>query len=252
LYIDRVTLCSDEISVDSADLPQLLRVGTGHPPVPLPALFQVREVGMDDGLVRLVARDGRQVRATPRQLATFAQLVSERVNPNHQAQVEAEFLDRAVRPADDTTDPALTMPVEDELFGTIVSHPPTGFGQTAEVAVIRSLIPWSELPVDLAFDAMSRDRLVEVLPEVHKVVAGLRELVDRAVDHLWESGGDDERADVDRETFGAAFRLMGVTIYHSADFGLDLDDSGRYFDDGYWPRVNFRADGVATELVVMA
>ncbi|MFD0556485.1 hypothetical protein ACFQ3B_05435 [Stackebrandtia endophytica] len=247
-----MTLRFDEISVAGENPPQTLHVGGGYAPVPLPTRFHVREVGVVEGLVRLVAHDGRRLSATRGQLATWSQLVSEEANPDYATQFEMEFLDRALRPASDTSDAAFTMPVEDDLFGSITPHPPSGFGQTAEIVDIRPLVGWSDSPVDLTFDAMSRDRLVEVLPGVHKVVADLRQLFDRAVDFLWESGSDDDRARLDRKTFRADFQPMGVTIYHSADFGLDLDESNKYFEDGYWPRINFRADGEPVELIVMA
>lgn len=134
----------------------------------------------------------------------------------------------------------------------ITPHPPSGFGQTAEVVDIGSPAPWSDFPVDPTSDAMSRDRLVEVLPGVYKVVADLHRLFNRAVEFLWESGSDDEPASPDRETRRADFQPMGVTIHHRADVGPDLDESNKYFEDGYRPRIDFRADGEPVELVVMA
>ncbi len=41
-------------------------------------------------------------------------------------------------------------------------------------------------------------------------------------------------------------------MYHSGDFGLDLEDStGEYVEDCYWHRVNFRG-ATPVEIVLMA
>ncbi|MFV1358561.1 hypothetical protein [Mycolicibacterium fortuitum] len=122
-------------------------------------------------------------------MTAWSQLVSVTVNPDYDAQFETEFLDRPRRPADDTTDPALTAPVTDEVLGTIVMNRPSGFGETAEVDDIRHLappVPWSDSAVSLTFDAVSRIRLLELLPATRDLIAELAQRWRDAITYLWE------------------------------------------------------------------
>jgi len=216
----------------------------------------VSRLDVVDGLVRLTARDSRVIAATPGQLTVWSQLLPPRTNPEYESQFEAEFLDRAARPADDTTDPELLRPAIDDVFGPIVPHAPTAFGATAEIADIRAAaasVPCVPHPVALEFDSMSRHRIGELLPAVHGLLTELPRLWDRALTYLWEQGTDEQRADADPADFRDAFRLMGVVVYHSGDFGLDLDDAGKEFvEDGYWARVDFHADQAPAGLVMMS
>ncbi|NJP48255.1 hypothetical protein [Actinacidiphila epipremni] len=251
-----MSMRAGDAALSGPEPPQRLVAGAGRPSVPLPRRFAVSRLDVADGLVRLTARDSRVITATPGQLTVWSQLLQEPANPDYEAQFEAEFLDRPARPADDTTDPELLLPAVDAVFGPIVPHAPSAFGTTAEIADIRpavSAVPCVPCEVTLEFDSMSRRRILELLPAVHALLADLPLLWDRALTYLWEQGTDDDRAATGPADFRAAFRLMGVVVYHSGDFGLDLDDAGKEFvEDGYWARINFRADGSPAELVMMA
>jgi len=244
------------LRLSAPDLPQSLLGGPGGATTPVPRRFVVTELTVSGRVVRLVDTAGRTLTATPGQLTVWSRLLSARVNPDFDAQFEAEFLDRPARPADDVDDPAMVTPLDDPVFGPIVVHPPSTFGTSAEIADVRPFAPgapWVDTPAELEFDSVSRARLGQLLPAVHRIVAEAGTVWERAVGFLWNQGSDEDRAGADRAAFATAFQLMGIVVYHSGDFGVDLHDTTKdYIEDGYWPHIGFRADLTPVEFSLMA
>lgn len=237
------------------DLPQTLLID-GRAPVPLPRGFHVAAVEPQGNGVRVDSVDGRSMVATPGQLAVFSRLLSAGVDDEHDSKAEAEFLDRAFRPAPDTLIPELLAPIEDPVFGRLTVQPPSAFGSTIEIEDARPLapaVPATDHGFSFEFGSVSRDRLADLLPPARLMLSNLASIRTRAAEFVWQQGRDEDRAGTTWEAFDAALVLMGVVVYHSGDFGIELHDvTGQYFGDGYWPHIGFFADGTPAEWAVQA
>ncbi|MGN6197738.1 hypothetical protein [Humibacter sp.] len=142
------------------------------------------------------------------------------------------------------------------MFGRLTVQPPSAFGSTIEIedaGPLAPAVPATDHGFSFEFGSVSRDRLANLLPPARLMLSNLPSIRTRPAEFVWQQGRDEDRAGTMWEAFDAALVLMGVVVYHSGDFGIELHDvTGQYFEDGYWPHIGFFADGTPAEWAVHA
>ncbi|MFL6119203.1 hypothetical protein [Actinophytocola sp.] len=210
--------------------------------VELPRSFQVREVARDGGQFVLTSADGRVARGTPEQFTTWTRIVAEGVNPRfdeHLAEILVNTHQIPVRDlagADDTpaTDPALRNVEEISRVG-------------------EAMVTVGDEEVWLTFENAWPEKVVELVPHVRELLAALETLGRTGAEFLLARTTTAQGSDEDRAEFLARMRASSLVVYLSGDFELHYEGvSGTYYLDGYWPSVQFLANGTPVDHAIEA
>jgi hypothetical protein len=245
--------------------------------IPLPDGFRVREVAVDDGRFALTGADGRVVRGTPEQFTARPKLLDPELNPRHRQQVEEVFLMTHLLP---------------ERNREVVPDPPTadvglGAAHVAEIARAGQVaVPLGgDEPVWVRFDCAGPEKVVELLPHARTLLASFERLGREAAAYVWariiedsddDSDGDndgdpgdtaiedadkvgedteddDTEDEIDEDEFLEHMVPTGIAVYLTGDFELHFEGaSGTVYLDGYWPSVQFTADGTPVGVTIEA
>ncbi|MCL2091051.1 MAG: hypothetical protein FWH11_07505 [Micrococcales bacterium] len=237
-----VQVLDGQVAVETVDDHQYVRIastGTADTVRELPDAFRVVAVEQDGDLVVLLAEDGREVRATPGQLALPGTPIPSGLNPDHQAHLAAELFGLATVPALDADDPRLTATLRDHHLGEIVFDPVDG--------VVAYDVPTLVGDIQVRFWAAGHDRVRTLLPLTHELVDQLPQVRDAAVEFLWQWGATGGDTAEGHEQFRTNFGVQALSVYHSGAFAVELSDDQTVFAesflDGYWPAVHFLPDG---------
>lgn len=238
-----VQVLDGQVVIETVDEHQYVRVastGTGTDSLrELPDAFVVVAVEQDGDLVVLQAEDGREVRATPGQLALPGTVIPSHLNPDHQRDLTAELLGLATVPALDADGPHLTATLHDQLLGEIVFDPVAG--------VAAHDVPTPVGDIQIRFWAAGHDRVKTLLPLTHELLQQLPQVRDAAVEFLWQWGATGGDTTEGHEQFLTNFGVQGLSVYHSGAFAVELSDDQTVFAesflDGYWPAVHFLPNG---------
>lgn len=205
----------------------------------LPDAFRVVAVEQDGDLVVLCGDDGREVRATPGQLALPGTAIPPELNPDHQAHLAAELFGLGCVPAPDADDPHLTATLYDQRLGEITFDPVDG--------VAAYDVPTGVGEVQVRFWAAGHDRVKTLLPLTHELLGELPQVRDAAVEFLWQWGATGGDTADNHEQFLTNFGVQALSVYHSGAFSVELSDDQTVFAesflDGYWPAVHFLPNG---------
>ncbi len=232
-----------QVVIETVDDHQYVRIanaGTGTDTVrELPDAFQVVAVEQDGDLVVLCAADGREVRATPGQLALPGMVIPAHLNPDHQTDLAAELFGLGTVPALDADGPRLTATLHDEQLGEITFDPVDG--------VVAHDVPTSVGTIQVRFWAAGHDRVKTLLPLAHELLSQLAQVRDAAVEFLWQWGATGGDTAEGHEQFRTNFGVQALSVYHSGAFAVELSDDQTVFAesflDGYWPAVHFLPNG---------
>ncbi|MCL2848733.1 MAG: hypothetical protein FWE61_01650 [Micrococcales bacterium] len=93
------------------------------------------------------------------------------------------------------------------------------------------------------------------LPVLNSILERLPALWPEAVRFLWEARAREPRTEETKQRFLAAWTVMGVGIFSDGSFAIHLCDEREefkewFFDHGYWPAVQFSADGTAEDWTI--
>ncbi|WP_019632693.1 hypothetical protein [Actinomadura atramentaria] len=205
--------------------------------LPVPRSFRVTAVERDGGEFVLTAADGRRVRGTPRQFASFTRIVEPALNPSYAEHLADPFLAAHTLPGGRGGHP----PVRDAVLGEVAFDPSTGSYEATAGELL------------IMFDNAGADRVEELLPHVRGLLAAMDEIGPAAVAHLWDWGATGDETAEEKAAFLAEVRPTSLVVYRSGDFELHFEKvPDGAFLDGYWPVVLHRADGRPVDVFVDA
>ncbi|WP_345438836.1 hypothetical protein [Actinoallomurus vinaceus] len=188
-------------------------------------------IGHDGEHFVLTSADGRSVRGTPQQF-TAPKLLPREHNPSYEEQLEECFLATHLLPGGRSR-PGTSAPIGPTLDGSHIDD------MTQGPVVVSAA--GQELWV--SFDGSGPEKVAELRPHARRLVAAFDRIRRDGIDFLWATGADGDEPDEEKARFAAGMLPDSLVVYRSGDFEVHFDDvDGRYFPEGYWPAVLYRAD----------
>lgn len=212
--------------------------------VSLPRLFRVREITHHGEEFFLAGADGRTVHGTPNQLVASPKLLDEKVNPRFQEQLDEILLGTHLLP--DREVAGLDAPKTNQL----VSGP-----EVEEIVRVgEAWVAFNGEEVWLTFDNAWPEKIVELLPHARQLLGSLDRLGREGAEFLWSTGATGDESEAEKTEFTEAAAPTSVVVYLTGDFEIHFEGlSGtEFYLDGYWPVVQFRADGTPVDHYVDA
>ncbi|MQS16321.1 hypothetical protein F7Q99_29930 [Streptomyces kaniharaensis] len=210
--------------------------------VQLPRSFQVRHIGHDSERFTLTSTDGRSVAGTPRQFTACYKVIVEKHNPWYEEHVEEAFLATSLLP-DGLLPPHIRHVDTDPVLGE-----PRVEGRIAETSVTtpgRRLEMW--------FDCAGPEKIAELLPHARRLVAEFEHIRRDGTEFIWTTFAEGDETEEEKARFPEVMTPNTLVVYRSGDFEVHFGEpESRYFMDGYWPAVQYRADMTPVHVTVEA
>ncbi|MFD8783644.1 hypothetical protein [Kitasatospora sp. NPDC059599] len=210
--------------------------------VRLPRSFRVRRIGHDSERFTLTSADGRSVTGTPRQFSTGYKVIAEEHNPWYEQHVEEAFLATGLRPEG-------LLPTRILHVGTTPEPAePRPEGRTAGSA---AAVPGRRL--EMWFDSAGPEKTAELLPHARRLVAEFDRIRRDGTAFIWTAFAEGDETEEEKARFPEVMTPHTLVVYRSGDFEVHFEEPGnRYFMDGYWPAVQYRADLTPVHVTIEA
>ncbi|MBG0833137.1 hypothetical protein HS041_36140 [Planomonospora sp. ID67723] len=202
--------------------------------VELPRSWPVHRIDHDREHFILTSTDGRSVHGTPRQFAAYPKILPAEHNPSYQEHLEEAFLATHLLPPHPPPPGTYASLAEPMLGGHHIDDVVQGTVQ----------VPAAGRDLWVGFDHAGPEKVAELLPHTHRLLAAFDRISRAGTDFLWNRCVDGTESEEERAGLPDAIVPTNLIVYRSADFEVHFQDvSGRYFpDDSYWPCVWYRAD----------
>ncbi|MET8629527.1 hypothetical protein ABZW30_38320 [Kitasatospora sp. NPDC004669] len=210
--------------------------------VQLPRSFQVRRIDHDSERFTLTSVDGRSVTGTPRQFIACYKVIAEEYNPWYEEHVEEAFLATNLLP--DGLLPSRILHVDtDPVLGEL----------RAEGRIAESSVTAAGKQLEMWFDCAGPEKITELLPHARRLVAEFERIRRDGTEFIWTTFAEGDETEEEKARFPEVMTPNTLVVYRSGDFEVHFGEpESRYFMDGYWPAVQFRADMTPVHVTVEA
>ncbi|MER5642533.1 hypothetical protein ABT095_37055 [Kitasatospora sp. NPDC002227] len=210
--------------------------------VQLPRSFQVRHIGHDRERFTLTSADGRSVTGTPRQFGAYYKVIAEEYNPWYEEHVAEAFLATNLLP-DGLLLPRVVHADSDPRVG----------GLQAEGGITGSSVTVAGQQLEIWFDCAGPEKVTVLLPHARRLVAGFERIRRDGAEFIWTAFAEGDETEEEKARFPEVMTPETLVVYRSGDFEVHFGETGsRYFMDGYWPAVQYRADMTPVHATVEA